>query len=339
MFLKGSHFISIDQITSATDLETIFSLAFKLELFSSRKKTTRILEGAVLANLFFEPSTRTRFSFGTAFTLLGGNVQEITGTDSTSISKGESIFDTSRVISGYVDIMVVRHPDIQALAKFANASKIPVINAGNGIGEHPSQALLDIYTIVKEFGNGQLANLRNLSICMVGDLKHGRTVHSLAKLLSIIGGIRFNLISPPALKMPHHIIKLLEQRNNDVVETDNFKTGVRDSNVIYLTRIQKERFENPDDFLKYAGSYNLDLDFYEQFCSSEPIIMHPLPRDSSLKKPEISEDLNFHPKLMIFKQSDNGIPVRMALFALILGLTEEQIFAASQDVPWHYTFS
>lgn len=182
MITKGSHFLSADQFLSKEELIQFFKLTKSLEIISRREKRTRILGGAVLANLFFEPSTRTRISFGTAFNLLGGDVRDIFDSVSTSMVKGESIYDTSRIISGYTDIMVTRHPQVGSAQQFAAASIVPVINGGDGVGEHPTQGLLDVYTIIKECRKGDPNALHGLSICIVGDLKHGRTVHSLCKL-------------------------------------------------------------------------------------------------------------------------------------------------------------
>ena len=182
MDFSGNHILSIDQF-DRSDIEKLFSVADKLEPFASKEKITRVLEGAILGNMFFEPSTRTRISFGASFNLLGGNVREITEVGSSSLAKGESLADTAQVLSGYSDIIVLRHPENGSVQKFAEASRVPVINAGDGSNEHPSQALLDLYTIKKELSQNK-KNLDNLRIALVGDLKYGRAVHSLCKILS-----------------------------------------------------------------------------------------------------------------------------------------------------------
>ena len=205
-----------------------------------RQKVTRVLEGAVLANLFFEASTRTRVSFGAAFCRLGGSVCDTTGFTFSSMAKGESIHDTSRVIAGYADAIVVRHPEQGAVAEFARATNVPVVNGGDGPGEHPTQALLDLYTIQREFSRlGKRVD--GAHIALVGDLKYGRTVHSLIKLLSLYKGVRFTLIAPPSLEMPAAIVDRVS-RNGNVVEVRDSLQGLADADIVYATRIQKERF-------------------------------------------------------------------------------------------------
>jgi len=182
MQFTGAHILSISQFAQQ-DVEELFKVADAMEPYARREKRTRVLDGAILSNLFFEPSTRTRVSFGCAFNLLGGHVRETSDIKTSSISKGESLYDTARVISGYSDVIAMRHPVAGSVEEFSRASRVPVLNAGDGPAEHPSQALLDLYTIRKELGiKGPVENLR---IAMVGDLKHGRTVHSLGKLLSL----------------------------------------------------------------------------------------------------------------------------------------------------------
>src|SRR6056300_418730 len=170
--------------------------------YAHRERITRVLEGAILGSMFFEPSTRTRISFGSAFNLLGGEVRETTGFETTAIAKGESLFDTARVLSGYSDVIAMRHPDSGSVAEFAGGSRVPVINGGDGANEHPTQALLDLYTIQKEFGK-----IDGLKIALVGDLKYGRTVHSLATALNLFDNILLQFVSPPELKMPRNIIE------------------------------------------------------------------------------------------------------------------------------------
>lgn len=335
MQFRGSHFLSVDQLQHINDVKVICDLANQLEVISQRKKMTRILEGAVLSNLFFEPSTRTRLSFGTAFNLLGGEVRDTTGFTFSSMVKGESIYDTSRCISGYADVVVVRHPDEGSVAQFAAASKVPVINGGDGVGEHPTQALLDVYTIMREYGKGDFNALRDLSIVMVGDLKHGRTVHSLTKVLSLFKNITFTFVSPPELSMPAYILDIARSSGSQVIVTDDLKTAALTADVMYITRIQEERFPNRDAFLQHAGKYSVDRAFYEKYCVKQPALMHPLPRDSRLISPEINDDLNFHPKLAMFRQSDNGISIRMALFCLVLGV-EKTVLTTLKEVPWQF---
>lgn len=312
------HFLSVDYFASLEAVDELCELARKLEPVANRECRSTLLEGALLGTLFFEPSTRTRVSFTSAFSLLGGSVIDMGDKQSSSVVKGESLDDMSRIMSSYVDILVVRHPEEAALKTFAETSRVPLINAGNGIGEHPSQALLDVYTLLKENQCARLADLKGLSIALVGDLKHGRTVHSLTKMLSLVGNIHFKFVAPPGLEMPSSLIELLQNRQNTVTQTADLVAGVAATDVIYMTRIQEERFDPPALFQQYVGKYAIDRAFYEQYCLSQPILMHPLPRDSRLKNPELNADLNDHPKLAIFRQAWNGLPTRMALFCQLL---------------------
>ena len=334
MNLCGAHLLSIAQFSSLSDLKQIFDVARELEVYARRERVTRVLEGAVMASLFFEPSTRTRISFESAFALLGGSVTSTTGFTFSSMAKGESIYDTSRVISGYADVMVVRHPEVGSVAAFADASTVPVINAGDGPGEHPTQALLDLYTIMKE-RNCSLEEVDGISIAMIGDLKHGRTVHSLTKLLSLFKKIKFSFVSPAELAMPQYILDMLRERGHEVSITESLAEGVTGADVIYMTRIQEERFASPEDYQRHRGSYTVSRDAFDLYCKPEAIILHPLPRDSRPGSNEIDVDLNDHSQLAIFRQTDNGIPVRMALFVLALGVAD-QIHKDSRPVNWFY---
>jgi aspartate carbamoyltransferase catalytic subunit len=332
MLFKGSHVLSIDQF-AVRDLETLFNVAERMEPYAARRKTTRVLEGAILGNLFFEPSTRSRISFGAAFNRLGGNVRDTTGFQFSSMAKGESLYDTSRVVSGYVDIMVMRHPTIGSVREFAAATHIPVISGGDGAGEHPTQALLDLYTIRKELGR-DLSQLRGLKIALVGDLKFGRTVHSLIKLLALLDQVHFTLIAPLELQLPHDLQQLAEERGHTVFATANLLDGISDVDVIYTTRLQQERFTSEAEAEKFRGSYSITAALYDKYCKPGTILMHPLPRDSRPGAMELHDDLNSKPQLAIFRQADNGIPVRMALFALVLGV-ENRVEETTSGVSWH----
>jgi aspartate carbamoyltransferase catalytic subunit len=331
MHFTGAHILSISQFDAA-DVERLFKVADAMEPYARREKRTRVLDGAILGNLFFEPSTRTRVSFGCAFNLLGGHVRETTDIKASSISKGESLYDTARVISGYSDIVAMRHPTSGSVEEFARASRVPVVNAGDGPSEHPSQALLDLYTIRKELGiTGPVENLR---IAMVGDLKHGRTVHSLSKLLSLYRNIHFTLVSPRALAMPENIVEHLRRAGHTVVETDNMEEGLHNNDTVYLTRIQEERFQNQAEADLYRGKFRLNQAIYTQHCKPNTVIMHPLPRDSRAEANELDNDMNEHPSLAIFRQTDNGVLIRMALFALVLGVAEE-VDKHAEEVNWY----
>lgn len=332
MNFRGSHILSVDQF-EPDDIETIFRVAVQMEPFARREKVTRVLEGAVLGNLFFEASTRTRVSFGSAFERLGGSVCSTTGFQSSSFSKGESIYDTSRVVSGYVDLIVIRHPEEGAVREFANATNIPVINGGDGPGEHPTQALLDLYTMTRELERKPV-ELAGITIALVGDLKFGRTVHSLAKLLAKYACMNFVFISPPGLEMPAHITDRLRALGHTVVLTQDIKAGIRQADVIYVTRVQEERFSSESEARKFRGSYAVNRALLDQHAPRCKVVLHPLPRDSRPEANELDCDLNQDRRLAIFRQADNGIPIRMALYALVLGV-EDQIAASIRPVNWY----
>lgn len=331
MDFSGSHILSIDQF-DRSDIEKLFSVADKLEPYASKEKITRVLEGAILGNMFFEPSTRTRISFGASFNLLGGNVREITEVGSSSLAKGESLADTAQVLSGYSDIIVMRHPEIDSVQKFAEASRVPVINAGDGSNEHPSQALLDLYTIQKELSQND-KSIDGLRIALVGDLKFGRAVHSLCKILSLYNDVKMNLISPEELKLPIELVESISAKGVTITETENLEDGISEVDIIYVTRVQEERFKNKQDADKYRGLLSLNQSIYTANCEPNTVIMHPLPRDSRSDANELDSDLYENPNLAIFRQADNGIVIRMAIFTLVLDI-EEKIDKSSMPVNW-----
>jgi aspartate carbamoyltransferase catalytic subunit len=324
------HLLSVDQF-SRDSVEALFRVADTMQPIARRQKITRVLEGAVLANLFFEASTRTRVSFGAAFCRLGGSVCDTTGFTFSSMAKGESIYDTSRVISGYADALVVRHPEKGSVAEFVRATNIPVINAGDGPGEHPSQALLDLYTIQREFSRvGKIVD--GSHIAMVGDLKYGRTVHSLAKLLSLYRGLKLTLVSPPSLEMPAAILDHITRGNHVVEQTSDLHAGLKGADVVYATRIQKERFAD-ESIEGYTPDFQINQALVDSTCGPDTLIMHPLPRDGRPGANDLSTDLNHDSRLAIFRQTDNGIPVRMAIFAVLLGV-ERQVQHSMRDAAW-----
>ena len=331
MDFSGNHILSIDQF-DRSDIEKLFAVADKLEPFASKEKITRVLEGAILGNMFFEPSTRTRISFGASFNLLGGNVREITEVGSSSLAKGESLADTAQVLSGYSDIIVLRHPENGSVQKFADASRVPVINAGDGSNEHPSQALLDLYTIEKELSLNN-KNLDNLRIALVGDLKYGRAVHSLCKILSKFSNVNMNLVSPGELRLPEYLLNQLNEAGVSVIQTENLEEGISGVDIIYVTRVQEERFKNKEDANKYRGLLSLNQSIYTANCEPNTVIMHPLPRDSRSDANELDRDLYENPNLAIFRQADNGVVIRMAIFALVLGV-ENKILETAKSVNW-----
>lgn len=326
----GNHILSINQFDRDA-AERVFYVAQQMEPYARRQKRTTVLEGAVLGNLFFEPSTRTRVSFSCAFNLLGGRVSETTGLESSALAKGESLFDTARVISSYSDVIAMRHPDAGSVAEFSKGSRVPVLNGGDGPNEHPTQALLDLFTIKKELMS-QGKNIDGMHIAMIGDLKHGRTVHSLCKLLCLYSNLHITLISPDALQMPDYIVSMLDNASHKVVVTSEL-AGHLTADIVYQTRIQEERFATQEEANLYRGKFRLNQAIYTQFCKSNTVIMHPLPRDSRSEANELDNDLNEHPNLAIFRQADNGVLVRMALFALCLGVSEH-VQHYERNVPW-----
>ncbi len=332
MEFRGAHIISVKQF-EREDIDQVFQVADGMEPYAHRRRMTKVLDGAILGNMFFEPSTRTRVSFGCAFNLLGGQVRETTDVKSSSITKGESLYDTARVISGYSDVIVMRHPQAGSVAEFAKASRVPVINGGDGPNEHPSQALLDLYTIKKELQSNN-RSIDGMHIAMVGDLKHGRTVHSLSQLLLQYKDITFTLISPAELRMPESIVADLQNAGHKVVETEEMESGLQDNDTVYLTRIQEERFESKLEADIYRGRFRLNQAIYTRHCQPNTVIMHPLPRDSREEANELDNDLNQHPSLAIFRQTDNGVLVRMALFALILDVADK-IDDTAGEVNWY----
>lgn len=332
MDFRGAHIISVKQFARA-DVDEVFRVANNMEPYARRQKLTKVLDGAILGNMFFEPSTRTRVSFGCAFNLLGGHVRETTDVKTSSISKGESLYDTARVISGYSDVIVMRHPRVGSVSEFAEASRVPVINGGDGSNEHPSQALLDLYTIKKELKSNN-REVDNMRIAMIGDLKHGRTVHSLSQLLLLYNNITFTLISPEELRMPQAIVSELNEAGHKVIETDDMESGLSNNDTVYLTRIQEERFSDKLEADLYRGRFRLNQAIYTRNCLPNTVIMHPLPRDSRADANELDNDLNQHPNLAIFRQTDNGVLVRMALFALILDVADV-VDESAQKISWN----
>jgi len=326
----GNHILSVNQLDRAA-IGKIFDTANIMQPYAQRKKQTRVLDGAILGNMFFEASTRTRVSFGSAFNLLGGSVRETTGMSTSALSKGESLFDTARVLSSYADVIAMRHPQSGSVAEFAKGSMVPVINGGDGSNEHPTQALLDLYTIEKELSSN-LQTIDNMHIAMVGDLKYGRTVHSLSKLLAQYNNITFSLISPKELAMPDEVISIIENAGHRVVISQDLE-GNANADILYLTRIQEERFDDPQEANKYRGQFRLNQQIYTQHCKSNTVIMHPLPRDSRVEANELDTDLNLNPNLAIFRQVENGVLIRMALFALTLGV-QDKVKQHECDVTW-----
>ena len=332
MEFAGSHILSVADF-ERPDVELIFHIADRMEPYAHRRRVTRVLEGAILGAMFFEPSTRTRVSFGAAFNLLGGEVRETTGFENSAIAKGESLYDTARVLSGYSDVIAMRHPEPGSVAEFAAASRVPVINGGDGSNEHPSQALLDLYTIRSELGDRE-RGIDGLRIAMVGDLRFGRTVHSLCKLLCLFDDISVVLVSPQELRMPGDIVEAMRAAGHRVSESDVMEEGIAHVDIVYSTRLQEERFASPEEADLYRGRFRLNQSVYTRHCDPNTVIMHPLPRDSRESARELDDDLNDNPNLAIFRQTDNGVLVRMALFALTLDVVDK-VDTHARDVQWY----
>jgi aspartate carbamoyltransferase len=308
MDLKGQHILSASQFDKKTLLE-LFKKAQEMEKILSNKGQSDLAFGKVMATLFFEPSTRTRFSFETAMMRLGGRV--IANSDmvkTSSTMKMESLEDTGKTVSQMADIIVMRHPEAGSVGKLAFKSDVPVINAGDGPAQHPTQALLDVYTIWKSFGK-----LDELTIGMVGDLKNGRVPHSQCELLKQFD-VNFIFVSPEGLKMPREIVGDLQDGGHYVEEVSELKVVISKMDVIAMTRVQKERFENEKDYEKYVGSYVLNNEMMTK-AKNNAIVIHPLPRVD-----EISTEIDTDPRAKYFEQVKNGVAIRMALIAEVLGL-------------------
>jgi aspartate carbamoyltransferase len=301
----GKDIISVKQF-NREDLEYIFAVAHEMRTMVERVGTFDLLKGKILANLFYEPSTRTSSSFTAAMERLGGSVIPINEVKYSSVSKGESLPDTVRTLECYADVIVLRHPETGSAAIAAKAAHKPVINAGDGVGEHPTQALLDAFTIREELGH-----LDGLSITMLGDLKYGRTVHSLSRLLSMYK-VRFSYVSPDILKMPADVVEELNAKKMEQSEAV-LDDALPQTDVLYVTRVQKERFEDPAVYEKVKSAYVIDAATMKA-AKQRMIVMHPLPRVT-----EISMDFDEDPRAAYFRQMEYGLYVRMALLAMVLG--------------------
>ena len=332
MEFVGNHILSVSQF-DRDDIERVFEVADLMRPYAHREVVTRVLEGAILGNMFFEPSTRTRVSFGCAFNLLGGEVRETTEVRASSLAKGESLFDTARVLSGYSDVIVMRHELEGSVQQFAKAARCPVLNAGDGANEHPSQALLDLYTIKRELATHD-KTIDGMRITLIGDLKYGRAVHSLVQMLTLYSNMRVSLISAPELALPSRYIDALRLSGHEVIESDRLEDGISRADILYVTRTQEERFGSQVEADKYKGIYKVNRHIYTEFCEPNTVIMHPLPRDSRENASDLDPDLNENPNLAIFRQTDNGVLIRMALFSLILDVVG-QISRHSRKVNWY----
>jgi aspartate carbamoyltransferase len=304
--LKGKDILHGSQFVKK-EIEAIIEKASYFEKELKKRGTVPLLKGKILVTLFYEPSTRTRLSFETAMQRLGGGVISMGSVESSSVAKGETLSDTVRTVSQYADLIVIRHPKIGSAQEAANAADIPVINAGDGAGQHPTQALLDLYTIRKELGK-----LKNLTIALVGDLKNGRTVHALVEVLSHYG-MSFWFVSPGLLRMPEEITSRMKEKGCEVIETEDLAMAASKSDLIYMTRIQKERFTDLSEYEKVKGGYIIDRQFLDRL-KKKITILHPLPRVD-----EIHPGVDTYEGAAYFRQVRSGVYVRMALLAMVLG--------------------
>lgn len=304
---KNRDIISVCDFTKEEILQ-VLETARKMDV--GTQNFASLLKGKVLAALFFEPSTRTRLSFEAAMTRLGGSVISFADLGSTSVVKGESLSDSVRIVEGYCDVIVVRH-FLEGTARLtADRVSIPVINAGDGTNQHPTQTFLDLYTIQKTKGT-----LEGLSIGFLGDLKYGRTVHSLSSALSLFAPEEMCFISPLSLRMPRHFMEELKQRGVRCLEQESLSEISERLDVIYCTRIQKERFVDPVEYEKVRGAYRMNAAVIEGLNVKKDLkILHPLPRVD-----EMDESLDTTEYAVYFQQAHNGIPVRKALLAMVLG--------------------
>ncbi len=302
----GRDIISIKDF-SKTDIEHVINAAKQMVPVATGKKKNNLLNGKILATLFFEPSTRTRLSFESAMNRLGGRSIGFATSKATSTEKGETLADTIKMADAYSDVIVLRHPNEGASRLASEFSSKPVINAGDGAGQHPTQTLLDLFTIKTE-----KKRIKGNNVVIVGDLKYGRTVHSLTYALAMFNA-KMTFVAPETLQMPNEILSDLKEKGIDFTLTNNLESAIPDADVLYITRIQKERFPDPEEYAKVAGIYRIKPLLLSN-AKKDMIIMHPLPRVDEID-PEVDKTRH----ALYFKQAFNGVPVRMALLALVLG--------------------
>jgi len=305
--LEGRDIISVKDFTRE-EVEHVLEVADVMVPLA--RKGSDLLHGMILTTAFFEPSTRTRLSFEAAMHKLGGAVVGFADPAGTSAQKGENLADTIRVLENYSDVIILRHPLEGAARLAAEFSAVPVINAGSGSEEHPTQALLDLYTIKQEKGK-----IDGLNIALAGDLRYGRTVHSLAYVLSLFGIGKLYLVSPALLRMRREVLEYVDKKV-PVVETKDIGDVIHDIDVLYMTRIQKERFPDPEEYLKVKGSYRITAESLKN-GKKDLILLHPLPRVD-----EIAPEVDQTPHAKYFRQVWNGLVVRMGLLALVLGAVD-----------------
>jgi len=302
----GQDILSVSQF-DRTKLDYIFGVADNMRVLVERFGSADLLQGKILANLFYEPSTRTSSSFMAAMLRLGGQVIPINNVQYSSVTKGESLPDTIRTLESYADVIVIRHPEVGSAATAAHYASKPVINAGDGVGEHPTQALLDLFTVIEALGS-----VAGLKVAMVGDLKYGRTVHSLTKLLTNYP-VEFVFVSPDILQMPDDVLDVVKSSGHTYSVTTDVHECIGAVDVLYVTRVQKERFTDLAVYEAVKDQYVVDPELMTR-AKERMIVMHPLPRIN-----EISYAVDNDPRAAYFRQMRNGMYVRMALLAAVLG--------------------
>ncbi|MCK9151131.1 aspartate carbamoyltransferase [Methanobacterium alcaliphilum] len=289
---------------SKKDINYILKEAEGMEPIARSQKTSQVMTGRILGMMFYEPSTRTRLSFETAMKRMSGGVIGFAETGASSVTKGENLADTARMVAEYADALVIRH-NLEGAARYvSDIVNVPVINAGDGAGQHPTQTLLDLYTMRRIFGK-----IDGLKVALIGDLKYGRTVHSLSYALGMFG-VKMSFVSPPELRMPPEILHDLKQNKVVAQETNNLQDVLDEVDILYVTRIQKERFPDPEEYSRIKGAYQIDASLIK---GKDLIVMHPLPRVD-----EVSPDLDDTPYGKYFEQAFYGVPVRMALLNSLL---------------------
>ena len=306
---KGKHILSLDQFT-LPDLRTLFQQADKMKRIVLAKGGKSILQGHVVSGLFYEPSSRTFTSFMSAAQRLGAGVIPLLGMQASSVAKGETIEDTIRTFGSTTDLIVMRHPQVGSAALAAQYSYVPIINAGDGIGEHPTQALLDLYTIKEKFGS-----LNNITGVLVGDLFNGRTTHSLLRAFSLFQHVTLYMLVPKSLRLSREDVKEFQKRGLTLIEIEDVSEILKNANFWYWTRVQKERFSNLQEYEKLKNKFVMTKKLVEKYANKDTLLMHPLPRVG-----EIEMDIDTDPRAVYIKhQMQNGLYIRMALLALVLG--------------------
>ena len=304
---KGRDVISVLDF-SKDELGHIFRVADRMRRFMKRRTT--LLKNDVMGSLFFEPSTRTRLSFDTAMTRLGGGVIGFAEPSATSLAKGETLEDTIRMVDAYANVIVMRHPKEGSASKAAEVANVPVINGGDGSQHHPTQAMIDLYTIWRQFGK-----VDGIHAAVIGDLKHGRAAASFVYGISKFDNVALSLVSPTSLRVRKEVADHVSSKGIPMTETENLSDTIKDADVLYVTRVQRERFSDQTEYERVKGTYVLNLAAISG-AKDRMIVLHPLPRVD-----ELATEIDSTPHARYFEQAENGVPIRMALLALVLGKT------------------